>query len=87
MYRGLAIPHCKLTKVLILEILSLCSTIVFCSPSGQLNVVSVFLTALGIGPVDEDVDIGGSEAPVTSYPPVHIDRDTGGRAEECNEAG
>lgn len=50
-------------------------------------VVSVILTALGIGPVDEDVDIGGSEAPVTSYPPVHIDRDTGGRAEECNEAG
>ncbi|KAL8471103.1 hypothetical protein ACS0TY_028705 [Phlomoides rotata] len=35
---------------------------------------------------DEDVDIGGNEAPVTSYPPVLIDRDTGG-AEEYNEAG
>ncbi|KAI3474971.1 hypothetical protein Pfo_030282 [Paulownia fortunei] len=34
----------------------------------------------------EDVDVGGNEAPVTSYPPVLIDKDIGGRAEECNEA-
>ncbi|KAK4392900.1 Transcription factor GTE8 [Sesamum angolense] len=41
----------------------------------------------GNDPTDEDVDIGGNEAPVTSYPPVQIDKDAGGRAEECNEAG
>ncbi|KAI3452535.1 hypothetical protein Pfo_009199 [Paulownia fortunei] len=41
----------------------------------------------GIDPIDEDVDVGGNEAPVTSYPPVLIDKDIGGRAEECNEAG
>ncbi|XP_057766919.1 transcription factor GTE8-like isoform X1 [Salvia miltiorrhiza] len=38
-------------------------------------------------PIDEDVDIGGNEAPVTSYPPVLIEKDVGGRAEEYNEAG
>ncbi|KAL0331885.1 UNVERIFIED_CONTAM: Transcription factor GTE8 [Sesamum calycinum] len=31
----------------------------------------------GNDPTDEDVDIGGNEAPVTSYPPVHIDKDAG----------
>ncbi|PIN02476.1 hypothetical protein CDL12_25010 [Handroanthus impetiginosus] len=41
----------------------------------------------GNNPIDEDVDIGGNEAPVTSYPPVLIDKDAGGRAEECNEPG
>ncbi|KAG8384949.1 hypothetical protein BUALT_Bualt04G0171300 [Buddleja alternifolia] len=41
----------------------------------------------GNDPLDEDVDIGGNEAPVTSYPPVVIDKDDGGRAEECVEAG
>ncbi|KAL0450765.1 UNVERIFIED_CONTAM: Transcription factor GTE8 [Sesamum latifolium] len=45
------------------------------------------LTTSGNDPTDEDVDIGGNEAPVTSYPPVQIDKDAGGRAEECNEAG
>ncbi|KAH6791001.1 hypothetical protein C2S51_006007 [Perilla frutescens var. frutescens] len=38
-------------------------------------------------PIDEDVDIGGNGAPVTSYPPVLIEKDGGGRAEEYNEAG
>ncbi|XP_042027015.1 transcription factor GTE9-like isoform X2 [Salvia splendens] len=38
-------------------------------------------------PIDEDVDIGGNEAPVTSYPPVLIEKDVGGRAAEYNEAG
>ncbi|XP_042061302.1 transcription factor GTE9-like [Salvia splendens] len=38
-------------------------------------------------PIDEDVDIGGNEAPVTSYLPVLIEKDVGGRAEEYNEAG
>ncbi|KAL1564281.1 transcription factor GTE9-like [Salvia divinorum] len=38
-------------------------------------------------PIDEDVDIGGNEAPVTSYLPVLIEKDVVGRAEEYNEAG
>ncbi|KAL6518745.1 hypothetical protein OROHE_017498 [Orobanche hederae] len=37
--------------------------------------------------IDKDVDIGGNEDPVSICQPVSIDRDTGGRAEECNEAG
>ncbi|KAL1536543.1 hypothetical protein AAHA92_29178 [Salvia divinorum] len=37
-------------------------------------------------PIDEDLDIGGNEAPVTSYPPVLIEKDVGGRAEEYNQA-
>ncbi|KAL3829517.1 hypothetical protein ACJIZ3_018319 [Penstemon smallii] len=41
----------------------------------------------GYDAMDDDVDIGGNEAPVTSYPPVEIDRDERERAEECNEAG
>ncbi|GFP84936.1 transcription factor gte8 [Phtheirospermum japonicum] len=41
----------------------------------------------GNDPIDEDVDIGGNEAPVSSCHPILIDKDTGGRAEECNEAG
>ncbi|KAL3624317.1 hypothetical protein CASFOL_033133 [Castilleja foliolosa] len=41
----------------------------------------------GTNPIDEDVDIGGNESPVTSCHPILIDKDTGGRPEECNEAG
>ncbi|KAK6155266.1 hypothetical protein DH2020_009514 [Rehmannia glutinosa] len=41
----------------------------------------------GNDPIDEDVDIEGNEAPVTSNHPVLIDKDIRGRAEECNEAG
>lgn len=32
---------------------------------------------LGNDPADEDVDIGGNEPPVSSYPPVEIEKDTG----------
>ncbi|PQP98237.1 transcription factor GTE8 [Prunus yedoensis var. nudiflora] len=31
----------------------------------------------GNDPADEDVDIGGNEPPVSSYPPVEIEKDTG----------
>ncbi|XP_051140205.1 transcription factor GTE8-like isoform X2 [Andrographis paniculata] len=41
----------------------------------------------GNNPMDEDVDIGGNEAPVTSNPPDLVGKDAGGRAEEYNEAG
>lgn len=33
---------------------------------------------LGNDPVDEDVDIGGNEPPVSSYPPVEIEKGTRG---------
>ncbi|KAA8548201.1 hypothetical protein F0562_004538 [Nyssa sinensis] len=33
--------------------------------------------------VDEDVDIGGNEPPVSSYPPVKIEKDTGRRSNKC----
>lgn len=32
---------------------------------------------LGSGLVDEDVDIGGNELPVSSYPPAERKKDTG----------
>ncbi|CAA2993867.1 transcription factor GTE8 [Olea europaea subsp. europaea] len=35
----------------------------------------------------EGVDIGGDEPPVSSYPPVEIDQDTGMGSNRCNEAG
>ncbi|XP_059641356.1 transcription factor GTE9-like [Cornus florida] len=37
--------------------------------------------------VDEDVDIGGNEPPVSSYPPVEIEKDTDLRSNKCNSSG
>lgn len=34
-------------------------------------------------PIDEDVDIGGNEPPVSSYPPVEIEKDAGHRINKC----
>lgn len=35
--------------------------------------------SVGNGLAEEDVDIGGNEPPVSSYPPVEIEKDTGHR--------
>ncbi|XP_044465870.1 transcription factor GTE8-like isoform X3 [Mangifera indica] len=34
-------------------------------------------------PANEDIDIGGNEPPVSSYPPVEIEKDTGIRSSKC----
>lgn len=36
--------------------------------------------SVGNGLAEEDVDIGGNEPPVSSYPPVEIEKDTGHRS-------
>ncbi|XP_025014937.2 transcription factor GTE8 isoform X2 [Ricinus communis] len=36
---------------------------------------------------DEDVDIGGNEPPVSSYPPVEIEKDTGNKGTKCISSG
>lgn len=40
-------------------------------------------TLLGNDPVEEDIDIVGNEAPVSSYPPVEIEKDTEHRSSKC----
>ncbi|OVA17561.1 Bromodomain [Macleaya cordata] len=40
----------------------------------------------GNDPVDEDVDIGGNDPPVSSYPPVEIDKDTAHRSSKCSSS-
>uniref|UniRef100_A0A5B7C0K2 Putative transcription factor GTE8 isoform X2 n=1 Tax=Davidia involucrata TaxID=16924 RepID=A0A5B7C0K2_DAVIN len=37
--------------------------------------------------VDEDVDIGGNEPPVSSYPSVEMEKDTGRRSNKCISSG
>uniref|UniRef100_A0A5B7BNY6 Putative Bromodomain-containing protein isoform 4 n=1 Tax=Davidia involucrata TaxID=16924 RepID=A0A5B7BNY6_DAVIN len=37
--------------------------------------------------VDEDVDIGGNEPLVSSYPPIEIEKDTGRRSNKCISSG
>ncbi|RVW14133.1 Transcription factor GTE8 [Vitis vinifera] len=37
----------------------------------------------GNDPVEEDIDIVGNEAPVSSYPPVEIEKDTEHRSSKC----
>lgn len=37
--------------------------------------------------VEEDIDIGGNEPPVSSYTPVKIEKDSGPRANECTPDG
>lgn len=41
----------------------------------------------GNDPIDEDVDIGGNEPPISSYPPVEIEKDTGRRSNKCIRSG
>lgn len=36
---------------------------------------------------DEDVDIGGNEPPISSYPPVEIEKDTAHRSSKCISSG
>ncbi|CAL5327404.1 unnamed protein product [Camellia sinensis] len=40
----------------------------------------------GNDPVDEDVDIGGNDPPITSYPPVEIEKDTALRNSKCGSS-
>lgn len=40
------------------------------------NILYIFS---GNDPTDEDVDIGGNEPPVSSYPPMEIEKDAGHR--------
>lgn len=41
----------------------------------------------GNDPADDDVDIGGNEPPVSSYPPVEIEKDVGCRPNACISPG
>lgn len=41
----------------------------------------------GNEPADEDVDIGGNEPPVSSYPSVEIEKDVDHRSSKCISAG
>ncbi|GMP29574.1 hypothetical protein CsSME_00004618 [Camellia sinensis var. sinensis] len=41
----------------------------------------------GNDPIDEDVDIGGNEPPISSYPPVEIEKDKGRRSNKCIRSG
>ncbi|KAF8378140.1 hypothetical protein HHK36_029477 [Tetracentron sinense] len=40
----------------------------------------------GNAPIDEDVDIGGNNPPVSSYPPVEIEKDTVHRNSKCSSS-
>ncbi|XP_052175006.1 transcription factor GTE10-like [Diospyros lotus] len=40
----------------------------------------------GNDPVDEDVDIGGNDPPILSYPPVEIEKDTAIRTSQCSSS-
>lgn len=51
------------------------------------NLVSLLNIFLGNDIADEDVDIGGNEAPVSSYPPVVIEKDTGIKTSKCPSPG
>lgn len=37
-------------------------------------------------PPDEDVDIGGNDPPISSYPPVEIEKDTAPRSSKCSSS-
>ncbi|KAG5534756.1 hypothetical protein RHGRI_022763 [Rhododendron griersonianum] len=41
----------------------------------------------GNDPADDEVDIGGNEPPVSSYPPVEIEKDVGHRSNTCLSPG
>jgi hypothetical protein len=36
--------------------------------------------------VEEDVDVCGDDAPVTSYPPICIEKETQGRSSKCSNS-
>ncbi|KAF9604395.1 hypothetical protein IFM89_006404 [Coptis chinensis] len=40
----------------------------------------------GNDPVDEDVDIGGNDPPISSYPPVEIEKDTARGSSKCSSS-
>lgn len=44
-------------------------------------------TCSGSDPADEDIDIGGNGLPVSSYPPVEIERDADHRSSRCVSPG
>ena len=49
--------------------------------------VFLMYVLLGNDVADEDVDIGGNEPPMSSYPPVEIEKDTGHKGGECISSG
>lgn len=46
--------------------------------------VSVLYT--GNDPADEEVDIGGNDPPVSSFPPVEIEKDRARRSNKCSSS-
>lgn len=40
----------------------------------------------GNDPIDEDVDIGGNDVPISSFPPVEIEKDTVLRNSKCSSS-
>jgi hypothetical protein len=42
---------------------------------------------VGNDPGDEDVDIGGNEPPISSYPSVEIEKDAAHRSSRCFSSG
>lgn len=47
----------------------------------------MYFTLVGNDPIEEDIDIVGNEAPVSSYPPVEIEKDTEHRSSKCILSG
>ena len=47
----------------------------------------MYWTLAGNELVEEDIDIVGNEAPVSSYPPVQIEKDTEHRSSKCILSG
>lgn len=78
MNQGLAFHPCKWAKVVVLSLLFHAFVKdIFMHGCYHLKLCSLFIYISGNDPVDEDVDIGGNEPPVSSYPPVKIENDSG----------
>lgn len=46
----------------------------------------IYGASTGNDPVDEDVDIGGNDPPVSSYPPVEIEKDAAHKNSKCSSS-
>ena len=72
MILGQAIPLCKHLKVILCVFVSVCT----CTSMRTLfDLLFEFVPLVANDPADEDVDIGGNEPPVSSYPPMEIEKD------------
>lgn len=47
----------------------------------------MYCSLLGNDTIEEDIDIVGNEAPVSSFPPVEIEKDTEHRSSKCVLSG